>query len=80
MGEGRESPPPETQKPSQLHDPTGDGQGIDDASNKQDANKKALEKLESNPKGPLDDEVTKKFAKTVEDDVVRDDVVTGEKK
>ncbi|KAK3984469.1 hypothetical protein QBC44DRAFT_336921 [Cladorrhinum sp. PSN332] len=61
-----QSPPPERQFGKQLHDVPGSGKGIDDASNKVDDNKKALENLTSNPKGPLDDEVTKKFAKTTQ--------------
>ncbi|KAK4164590.1 hypothetical protein QBC43DRAFT_317820 [Cladorrhinum sp. PSN259] len=59
-----QSPPPEQQTGKQLHDVPGSGKGIDDVGDKVDANKKALESLTSNPKGPLDDEVTKKFAKT----------------
>ncbi|KAK4458066.1 hypothetical protein QBC42DRAFT_277611 [Cladorrhinum samala] len=63
-----QSPPPEQQTGKQLHDPPASGKGIDDATNKEDVNKKALENLSSNPKGPLDDEVTKKFAKTTKMD------------
>jgi len=63
-----QSPPPEQQMGKQLHDPPASGTGIDDATNKEDVNKKALESLSSNPKGPLDDEVTKKFAKTTKMD------------
>ena len=42
MGEGRESPPPESQSDKQMGK-TGDGQGVDDASNKEDVNKAQLE-------------------------------------
>ncbi|KAK3682400.1 hypothetical protein B0T22DRAFT_282523 [Podospora appendiculata] len=59
-----ESPPPETQSAKQLHDVPASGTGTDDATNKEQTNKSALDNLTSNPKGPLDDEVTRKFAKT----------------
>ena len=58
-----ESPEPERLSGKQIHDTPGSGQGTDDASKKEETNQKILENLESNPKGPLDDEVTKKFAK-----------------
>ncbi|KAK4230162.1 hypothetical protein QBC38DRAFT_410676 [Podospora fimiseda] len=60
-----QSPPPEQQSGKQLHDVPGSGTGIGESMSKVDENKKGLEKLTSNPKGPLDDEVTKKFAKTI---------------
>ncbi|KAK3316449.1 hypothetical protein B0H66DRAFT_561336 [Apodospora peruviana] len=66
MPEGPErgqSPPPERQSGKQLSDTPGTGQGTDDASNKEQSNKSALDSLTSNPKGPLDDAVTEKFAK-----------------
>ncbi|KAK0617023.1 hypothetical protein B0T14DRAFT_524222 [Immersiella caudata] len=58
-----QSPPPERSSGKQMHDPPASGTGTDDASHKEDVNKKQLENLESNPKGPLEDEVTRKFAK-----------------
>ncbi|KAK4665684.1 hypothetical protein QC763_403875 [Podospora pseudopauciseta] len=58
-----QSPPPEEQSGRQLNDPPASGKGTDDASNKEQTNKSGLENLSSNPKGPMDDEVTKKFAK-----------------
>ncbi|KAK4110998.1 hypothetical protein N656DRAFT_781318 [Canariomyces notabilis] len=67
MPEGPErgqSPPPERSSGRQMLETPASGKGTDDATNKQDVNKEALEHLTSNPKGPLDDEVTKKFAKT----------------
>ena len=42
MGEGRESPPPETQSDKQMGK-TGDAQGVDNASNKEEVNKAQLE-------------------------------------
>ncbi|KAK4174444.1 hypothetical protein QBC36DRAFT_243312 [Triangularia setosa] len=58
-----QSPPPEEQSGKQLNDPPASGKGTDDATNKDQTNKTGLENLSSNPKGPMDDEVTKKFAK-----------------
>ncbi|KAK4195756.1 hypothetical protein QBC40DRAFT_288588 [Triangularia verruculosa] len=58
-----QSPPPEEQSGRQLNDPPASGKGTDDATNKEQTNKTGLENLSSNPKGPMDDEVTKKFAK-----------------
>ena len=46
MPEGPErgqSPPPERSSGKQMHDVPGSGKGIDDASNKKDINKEALE-------------------------------------
>ncbi|KAK0628736.1 hypothetical protein B0T17DRAFT_614613 [Bombardia bombarda] len=59
-----ESPPPEEQSGKQLNDTPGTGKGIDDSTNKKENNQSVLDNLTSNPKGPLEDEVTKKFAKT----------------
>ncbi|KXX73598.1 hypothetical protein MMYC01_209243 [Madurella mycetomatis] len=71
MPEGPErgqSPPPERSTGKQMHDAPASGKGTDNASHKQDINKEALEHLTSNPKGPMEDEVTKKFAKTTHAD------------
>lgn len=38
MPEGRQSPPPERQTGAQLKDTPGDGQGIDNAQNKEKTN------------------------------------------
>lgn len=62
--EGRQSPPPEQQSGAQLNSAPGDGQGTDDASNKEQTNKSSLDSLSSNPKGPLDDALKDKFSKT----------------
>ncbi|GAB1316023.1 hypothetical protein MFIFM68171_06233 [Madurella fahalii] len=72
MPEGPErgqSPPPERSTGKQMHDAPASGRGTDNASHKEDINKEALEHLTSNPKGPMEDEVTKKFAKTTQADV-----------
>ncbi|KAK1759776.1 hypothetical protein QBC47DRAFT_410510 [Echria macrotheca] len=63
-----QSPPPERSSGKQMHDTPASGQGTDDASHKEETNKSGLENLTSNPKGPLDDEVTKKFAKNTKMD------------
>jgi hypothetical protein len=63
MPEGRESPPPERQTGAQLHDPPASGQGVDDATNKEQTNKEQLKNLESNPIGPMDPYLKEKFAK-----------------
>ncbi|KAK3945686.1 hypothetical protein QBC46DRAFT_277522 [Diplogelasinospora grovesii] len=69
MPEGAQSPPPEQSSGKQLHDVPASGQGTNDTpSNKEQTNKSALDNLTSNPKGPLDDEVTKKFAKSTKMD------------
>ncbi|KAK2067316.1 hypothetical protein P8C59_001067 [Phyllachora maydis] len=65
MPEGRQSPAPEDQTGAQGNDPPASGKGTDDASNKDETNKSALENLSSNPTGPMDDAVTDKFSKTV---------------
>jgi hypothetical protein len=48
-----------------MHDVPASGTGTDDASHKKDTNKDSLETLSSNPRGPLEDEVDKKFEKRV---------------
>ncbi|KAG5921863.1 hypothetical protein E4U42_005686 [Claviceps africana] len=60
-----ESPPPERQSGKQLHETPagGDGFGTSQTGSKDEENKSDLKGLESNPKGPLDDELKKKFAK-----------------
>ncbi|KAG6015174.1 hypothetical protein E4U54_004047 [Claviceps lovelessii] len=60
-----ESPPPERQSGKQLHEtPAGnDGFGTSKTGNKDQENESNLKGLESNPKGPLDDELKNKFAK-----------------
>ncbi|KAL2149296.1 hypothetical protein VTH82DRAFT_8644 [Thermothelomyces myriococcoides] len=63
MSEGHQSPPPERSTGKQLHDVPASGVGTDDASHKEDVNKAALEKLTSNPRGPMEDEVERKFDK-----------------
>ncbi|KAJ9132472.1 hypothetical protein NKR23_g11256 [Pleurostoma richardsiae] len=62
---GGQSPPPERQSGPQLHEAPASGHGTDNASKKEETNKSGLENLSSNPKGPLDDAVTEKFAKKV---------------
>ncbi|KAI3529117.1 uncharacterized protein CCOS01_09568 [Colletotrichum costaricense] len=64
MPEGRQSPEPERQTGAQQQDPPASGKGTDNASNKEQTNKESLDKLESNPKGPLDDALKEKFSKT----------------
>ncbi|KAK4443606.1 hypothetical protein QBC34DRAFT_416873 [Podospora aff. communis PSN243] len=58
-----QSPPPERSSGKQMHDPPASGHGTDDASNKEETNKRGLENLESNPKWPLEEIEAKKFAK-----------------
>ncbi|KAG6128085.1 hypothetical protein E4U46_005306 [Claviceps purpurea] len=60
-----ESPPPERQSGKQLHDTPagGDGFGTSKTGNKGEKNESDLKGLESNPKGPLDEESKKKVAK-----------------
>lgn len=41
--EGHQGPPPEQQSGAQMHDPPASGKGTDDASNKGETNKKALD-------------------------------------
>ncbi|KAK4238478.1 hypothetical protein C8A03DRAFT_15075 [Achaetomium macrosporum] len=60
-----QSPPPERSSGKQMHDVPASGTGTDDASKKKDANKDALEHLTSNPRGPLENEVDRKFEKRV---------------
>ncbi|KAL1888033.1 hypothetical protein Sste5346_009830 [Sporothrix stenoceras] len=68
MPEGRESPSPERQSGKQMHDATGTGAAKSKGEAKQDLKEqsgpKGTEGLTSNPKGVLDDEVEKKFAKS----------------
>ncbi|KAK1975644.1 hypothetical protein LZ30DRAFT_753987 [Colletotrichum cereale] len=64
MPEGRQSPSPERQSGAQQQDPPASGTGTDDASNKDATNKESLQNLSSNPKGPMDDNLKEKFAKT----------------
>jgi len=61
--EGHQSPPPEQQSGRQQQDPPGSGQGIDNADNKGEKMKSELDKLTSNPKGPMDDSLKEKFSK-----------------
>ncbi|KAI0839715.1 hypothetical protein F5Y06DRAFT_13059 [Hypoxylon sp. FL0890] len=62
--EGRQSPPPERQTGAQLKDAPASGQGTDEAPNKKESMQDQLKNLTSNPKGPLEDSVDEKFAKT----------------
>ncbi|KAI9148678.1 hypothetical protein HJFPF1_08362 [Paramyrothecium foliicola] len=55
MPEGRQSPSPERQTGAQIHDTPGDGQGIEQVHDKHDKMEVEVDKLESNPKGPLED-------------------------
>jgi len=67
QNQGRQSPDPENQTGAQQQDPPASGKGVNDSSNPEsnkETSKKELENLSSNPGGPLDDEVTKKFSKT----------------
>jgi hypothetical protein len=43
MPEGHQGPPPEQQSGPQMHDPPASGKGTDDASNKEQTNKSALD-------------------------------------
>jgi len=63
--EGRQSPPPERQTGAQQQEPPASGHGVNKLEDKAKDNKAQHENLESNPKGPLDDAVKEKFAKTV---------------
>ncbi|KAL2175026.1 uncharacterized protein P884DRAFT_248593 [Thermothelomyces heterothallicus CBS 202.75] len=63
MPERGQSPPPERSTGKQLHDVPASGKGTDDASHKEDVNKVALEHLTSNPRGPMEDELERKFDK-----------------
>ncbi|AEO64370.1 uncharacterized protein THITE_2142287 [Thermothielavioides terrestris NRRL 8126] len=69
MPERGQSPPPERSSGKQMHDVPASGKGTDDASHKEDINKEALEHLTSNPRGPMEDEVERKFAKTAKPNV-----------
>ncbi|KAI0129674.1 hypothetical protein BJ170DRAFT_681163 [Xylariales sp. AK1849] len=63
---GRESPSPERLAGPQQSDAPGSGKGTDNVNSdeKKGDLKDQLQNLSSNPKGALDDEVTKKFSKT----------------
>ncbi|KAK4217203.1 hypothetical protein QBC37DRAFT_415115 [Rhypophila decipiens] len=69
-----QSPPPERQSGKQLHEVPGSGEGTNEEASKisqeqqKETKKTGLENLTSNPKGVLDDEVTKKFAKNTKMD------------
>jgi hypothetical protein len=43
MPEGHQGPPPEQQSGAQMHDTPASGKGTDDASNKEQTNKTALD-------------------------------------
>lgn len=63
-----QSPPPSRQTGPQLHDPPSDGHGVNTSSGNQDESKADLERLSSNPPGPLDahvEELSKKKYKNV---------------
>ncbi|EMR72899.1 hypothetical protein MGN70_001764 [Eutypa lata] len=72
MGEGRQSPPPERQTGAQLNDVPASGKGTDEAPDKQNKLQDQLKNLSSNPKGPMDDAVEKKFTKTQEPSTGKD--------
>jgi len=61
--EGHQSPPPERQTGAQLNDPPASGKGTDNADDKGQKLQSELDKLTSNPKGPLDDNLKDKFSK-----------------
>ncbi|KAF2167260.1 hypothetical protein M409DRAFT_22687 [Zasmidium cellare ATCC 36951] len=64
--EGRQSPEPERQSDSQLHQPSSSNpnqQGGQPGDKAADASKDQLSNLSSNPGGPLDKEAEKKTAK-----------------
>ncbi|EGX94404.1 hypothetical protein CCM_02675 [Cordyceps militaris CM01] len=65
MPQGGESPSPERQTGGQIHDPPGHGVHSKDKTSGQvqDASKSNVENLSSNPPGPLDDAVDRKFSK-----------------
>jgi len=58
---GRQSPPPEQTTDAQTGEPAS---GSATSQSNQQSNEGVFDRLESNPKGVLDDEVTKKFEKT----------------
>ncbi|EMC93079.1 hypothetical protein BAUCODRAFT_77338 [Baudoinia panamericana UAMH 10762] len=60
---GRQSPDPERQSKSQLHEPTASNPNDQAKEVTQDQNKEALKSLESNPKGPLEDFAEEKTKK-----------------
>ncbi|KAK1767803.1 hypothetical protein QBC33DRAFT_537427 [Phialemonium atrogriseum] len=61
--EGHQSPPPERSSGRQMKETPGSGQGTDDSSKKNQANKQSLENLTSNPPGPLDAALEAKYPK-----------------
>ncbi|OAA74598.1 hypothetical protein LEL_08179 [Akanthomyces lecanii RCEF 1005] len=65
MSEGRESPEPERQSGAQLHDTMGQGVHSKDKSSKEveESSRSQTENLSSNPRGPMEDAVEKKFSK-----------------
>ena len=61
--QGRQSPEPKEQTKNQLHQPPASDpnkQNVSPGDNAADASKEQLKNLESNPKGPLQDEAAKK--------------------
>ncbi|KAI1095531.1 hypothetical protein F5B19DRAFT_439881 [Rostrohypoxylon terebratum] len=62
--QGRQSPPPERQTGPQLKDTPASGQGTDETPNKRESLQDQLKNLTSNPRGPLEDAVEQKFAKS----------------
>jgi hypothetical protein len=67
---GRQSPPPEQTTDAQTGEPAS---GSASSESNQQSNEGVFDRLESNPKGVLDDEVTKKFAKTQAYDQEKDE-------
>ncbi|KAH6605915.1 hypothetical protein Trco_005068 [Trichoderma cornu-damae] len=63
MPEGRQSPPPERQEGAQLQDPPGSGKASDLHKAEKRDPKDQLSCLTSNPKGPMDDALEKKFSR-----------------
>ncbi|OAA62082.1 hypothetical protein LEL_10746 [Akanthomyces lecanii RCEF 1005] len=65
MSEGRESPDPESQSGAQMHDLIGSGGNSKHKTSKQDkeVSKSQTENLSSNPRGPMEDAVEKKFSR-----------------
>ncbi|CAK3822879.1 Hypothetical predicted protein [Lecanosticta acicola] len=64
--QGRQSPEPERQADSQLHQPTASNpneQGVAPGDKAAEQSKDQLENLGSNPSGPLDEEAEKKTSK-----------------
>lgn len=63
MEAGRQSPPPDRQSGAQQQDPPASGHALEKGKDEKDA-KAQLDKLASNPKGPMDDALESKFSKT----------------